>query len=423
MAGERTTDGYLVRLKPHGVGRWFTVAFLTVWLCGWAAGEAFALWFLGKGAAGLISGEPLQNGGSPMPLAFALAVGAFLLFWVTFWTIGGIAAWSEWLRLAWGEDRVLASGSGLRVTHARGPFRSSKEYTRDVIRGILLTPRHQALAIETARERIELSGLGTNLERMEALTALRSELAIGEDAAMSAPGETSATLPKGWEETITPEGERALVPDSRNRRAQARFVGVLAVAMTGAAVATLGAAVQSPGMIPGAIVTVLATAGLTWATMWLVRGRMEWKIGGGRVTLRRRFGSTLRDEFEADRLEIVMTSDSDGDEWYSLDAVRGETAAAVTPTSIVEAATYRGKDRRRITSTMHDPSVPLRLGAWMSRAAGIPVEDRTTARARQAEITVLKSQLDASGPLGKFALKLIERAESKQAGKTGTGRE
>src|SRR5262245_39794330 len=145
MAGERTTDGYLVRLRPHGFGRYFTAAFLTVWLCGWAAGEAFALWFLGNGIAALITGEPPQ--GSPVPLqaGVALGIGAFLLFWLTFWTIGGIAAGSEWLRLLWGEDRILANGPSIRVTHARGPFRSSKEYTRDIIRGVLLTPRYQAL--------------------------------------------------------------------------------------------------------------------------------------------------------------------------------------------------------------------------------------------------------------------------------------
>jgi hypothetical protein len=228
---------------------------------------------------------------------------------------------------------------------------------------------------------------------------------------------TPAALPKGWEEIITPEGERALVPDSRNRRAQARLVGVLALATAAGALAAGSASMASPGLIPGAIFALLATAGLVWGTVWLARGRMEWKIGGGRITLRRRFGSTLKDEFEADRLEIVTTSDSDGDEWYTLDAVHGETAPATTPKSIVEASQYRGRNRRRIATVIHDPTVPMRLGAWLSRAAGIPIEDKTTTKARQVEITVLKGQLDASGPLGKFALKLIEKAEAKQAGR------
>jgi hypothetical protein len=230
-------------------------------------------------------------------------------------------------------------------------------------------------------------------------------------------------LPKGWEETITAEGERAVVPDQRTRRSQARVAGGLTLAVGAAALAAISASMQSAGMIPGAILALLATAGLAWGTLWLARGRMEWKIGSGRVTLRRRFGGSLRDEFEADRLEIVVTSDSDGDEWYALDAVRGESASPTTPKSIVEAAQFRGKNRRRIASVMHDPTVPMRLGAWLSRAAGIPIEDRTSARARQVEIKVLKGQLDASGPLGKFALKLIEKAEAKQAGKTGTGRD
>ncbi|HET9253496.1 MAG TPA: hypothetical protein VFP58_15385, partial [Candidatus Eisenbacteria bacterium] len=76
------------------------------------------------------------------------------------------------------------------------------------------------------------------------------------------------------------------------------------------------------------------------------------------------------------------------------------------------------KHRRQITSAIHDPTVPMRLGSWLSRAAGVPIEDRSAPEVRQMEIAVLKGQLDASGPLGKFALKLIEKAEAKKAGKS-----
>ena len=144
---------------------------------------------------------------------------------------------------------------------------------------------------------------------------------------------------------------------------------------------------------------------------------MEWKIGSGRITLRRRFGSTLHDEFQADRLEIVVTRDSDGDEWFALEGVTG-SVESVNPVNPMEAARHARKTRRRIASALHDGTVPVRLGAWLSRASGVPLDDRTTPQARQMEIAVLKGQLEASGPVGKFALKLIEKAEARRTGKS-----
>lgn len=417
MAGERTTDGYLIRLQPRGIGRFFGAAFLAFWLCGWAFGEAFALWLLGTGAAALLHGEAPQGSAAPLQAAPALAVGAFVLFWLVLWTFGGIMAMKELMRLLWAEDRILASGSGLEVIRLRGPFRSTKEYPRDMIRGFVITPKYSALAMETDRERIELSRLGTLEERQAAVKELRTELALGESLALvSSPAGGPAGLPKGWEETITPEGERALVPDSNTRRIQARVAGVLALSMAVATLAVAGGSITSPALIPGAVMALLATLGLAWGALWLARGRKEWKIGGGRLTLRRRFGSSLKDEFEAERLEITVHRDSDGDEWFALEAVTG-TEPPVDHAKPMEAARHARTHRRQIASVIHDPAVPMRLGAWLSRAAGVPLQDRTTPEVRRMEVAVLKGQLDAAGPLGKLALKLIEKAEAKKAEK------
>jgi hypothetical protein len=415
MAGERTSDGYLIRLKPHGIGRFFGAAFLTVWICGWAVGEAFALWLLSTGAMALMGVEMPAGPKVSLPAGPAVAMGAFLLFWLAIWTLGGVMAIREWLRLMWAEDRILVHGSGVRVTWCCGPFRRTKEYPRHTIRGVLLA-RHAALTLETEKERVELSPLGTLREREEAMTWLRSELAVGDGAGVSTDG-APVSLPKGWEESITAEGERALVPDRGTRRAQARFTGILTLVMAAAMLSLASGSLSSPSLIPGAILALCATLGLAWGTLWLVRGRMEWKIGSGRLTLRRRFAATLRDEFEADRLEVVVTRDSDGDEWFALEAVRGGEGA-VNVVNPMEAARHARKHRRRITSALHDSTVPLRLGTWLSRAAAIPINDRTSAEARQFDIAVLKGQLDESGPVGKFALKLIEKVETKRSGKS-----
>ena len=46
----------------------------------------FALWFLFHAARALLTGEPII-GRSPTPIPVILGMGAFILFWLTFWTI------------------------------------------------------------------------------------------------------------------------------------------------------------------------------------------------------------------------------------------------------------------------------------------------------------------------------------------------
>lgn len=71
MRVDRTADALTITLpSPRAC---FQSAFLSVWLCGWLAGELLAL-----GA--------LVAPGIPLP------VRAFLLLWLTFWTFGGVTA-------------------------------------------------------------------------------------------------------------------------------------------------------------------------------------------------------------------------------------------------------------------------------------------------------------------------------------------
>jgi len=44
---EPSGSGWQVTLRARGVSRFFLAAFLGAWLCGWAAGEYFALGLLG----------------------------------------------------------------------------------------------------------------------------------------------------------------------------------------------------------------------------------------------------------------------------------------------------------------------------------------------------------------------------------------
>lgn len=410
MDGRLTTAEREIRLAPHGAGRWFSAAFLSFWLCGWVVGECLVLWLLIKGGIALLTGTPPDPGRAPLEFGPALAVGAFLIFWLAFWTLGGVLAMRELLVLLWAVDRLAVRAGGLEVVRWRGPFRSRREYPRDAIRRIALVPKHDRLVVETHRGTAELSTLGTRDQREQAMLALRSELGMSEAGAPD-----QATLPEGWEVIITPEGERALVPKLALRRTQARVAGVAAAALGLVTVMVAYAAVREWEYIVLAALMLAATIGAGWGCMWLARGRNEWRIGSGRLVLQRRFGTQVRDLFEARRLELTASSDSDGDDWFDLEAVGDASAGPEPATAMRQVA--RPRNRRSIARVMTDSTVPRRLGAWLARAADLPFEDRTTRQAKAIDLAELRAQLEASGRLGKWAARLLDRVgERKRAG-------
>src|SRR5262245_21226584 len=145
MIGERTIEGWQLRLEPRGGGRYLTGAFLALWLCGWALGEFFALWLLITGAVALLTGRPPEPGREPLQVGPALMVGVFLVVWLTMWTFGGVLAITEMLRVLWGEDRITVSAGRLEVTWVRGPFRRTRRFERHAIGGITLVGREDRL--------------------------------------------------------------------------------------------------------------------------------------------------------------------------------------------------------------------------------------------------------------------------------------
>jgi hypothetical protein len=401
MTGTRTAEGWEVRLKPQGFGRFLSAGFLAFWLCGWAIGEGFALWFLIKGGQAVLTGTSPEPGKAPLEVGPALAMGGFLLVWLAFWTLGGVAAFGALLHSLWAEDRLVAGPGGLTVRRIRGPFRRTRVYARDRVRGLTIQPPKGRLVLETDRDLVVLSELGTPEERVEAVGAIRSELMLQE------PSQTNVELPQGWEEVVTPEGERAVTQSPRNRKIQAGIAAVAALGMSVVALVIINQAMTQPGFIPGVILSFAATAALAWGAAWLAHARTEYRIGSGFVTFRRRFRSTVRDLFETRRLELTVRSDSDGDEWYGLDGLSSD-APAPAPSGY---ARWTSKERRTIVSVLHDPIVPRRLGAWMARAATLPLTDATTPEARRAEIVDLTVQLEQAGPLGRFAARLVQKAQ------------
>ena len=413
MIGEHTAEGWEARLRPHGAGRYFSAGFLAFWLCGWAVGEGFALWFLVAGVRALLTGEPLP-GAAPTSVAGLLAVAGFLLIWLTLWTVGGIAALGELLRCLWSEDRVAVGPTGLRVTRWIGPFRSRREFPRDRLRRVSLAPRTAALALETDAATVELTRLGTRAEREELAAALRARLGL--DAAGDA-ARTAEGLPAGWSEVVTPEGECVLVADSAARRRQARVTAGAAMILGAAALWLVSRAVADLALAPLAAMAVAAAAGAAWGALWLWRGRMEWLLGSGRVVLRRRFGPAVREVFTAHALELAISSDSDGDDWYALEAL---AAVEPEPEPSWRRPRASGKTRRRVAQVLRDPVAPRRLGAWLARRCDLPLRDRASAEARAADLAAataaLRVELARAGKLGPLLLRVVTRLEKNKSG-------
>ncbi len=85
----------------------FVLVFLSVWLCGWALGETFAL------------KEVLTGGGIP---------GLFLIVWLCGWTIGGFfAVRTFWWNLA-GKEVISIANGALTLDKRGALFYKAKTY-------------------------------------------------------------------------------------------------------------------------------------------------------------------------------------------------------------------------------------------------------------------------------------------------------
>jgi hypothetical protein len=89
-----TQDGLGIHNPTHR--QMPVIVFLLLWLGGWSAGEYFALYEI-------FSGGGMSEGGM------------FLIVWVTFWTLGGIAAWWIVLWQMFGVEQLfITSGAVVR---------------------------------------------------------------------------------------------------------------------------------------------------------------------------------------------------------------------------------------------------------------------------------------------------------------------
>lgn len=387
MIVERTHEGWTARLRPRGAGRFGGAAFLAFWLVGWAIGEVVALGILLAGARRLLGGRPLTNDGEPMTLEGAMLAGGFLLVWLTFWTIGGWAAWRELLRLTWFEQLFRVGPEGLFTVDKLGPFRKRRHLPRGAPLRLYLLARPGALMADAGGERIELTRLGTPAEREQLRQSILAEMGIPDD-----PEEEAAALPSGWEELIDPEGGRVLVKELDGRRKMARVLALpMMLAALAAAALAFRAKADPAALVPALMAATLAIgfAALEWR---LVNTRPEWRVDPGRLVLRRRGPRGGRDLFDGASLELTESRDDDGDSWYALEAL----------------ASTGGK-RKTIHREMHDAGPVRSLGLWLARETQLPFADRTTPEARAATLREMTEKLRVSGRLGRWVADRLAR--------------
>ncbi len=388
----RTFDGWEVRLRPSGFGRFFAAAFLGFWLCGWAVGETVVLAILLGAGWTWLTGTPPHPDFPNISDAARLPVGGFLLLWLTFWTYGGITALWTFLRTLWGEDRIMVRGDLLRVEQRAAPLRRTREIPRDQIRGIhRLRSRslHPSLIADTLRGPIPLTAFlpAADLDALE--TELRRELNL--------QTLTAASLPQGWEQIAVPEGGTVLVQSPARRRRNGLLVALAAAAL--ALTALWSAGTHQP--IAAVVCTALAAL-LGWGAWRLLFGRYEWRWARGRLRRDWRCRGHVRTLCEGNRLRLAASSDSDNDDWYSLDLLD-------------DTATQPNKRRpTHIAHVIRDPSLPRALGEWLARESGLPLEDALpSATTRAVDVEELRRKLEASGQLGRWMAKFVQPAKTK----------
>ena len=119
---ETTLDG--MRVVIPAKRNLFVVAFMVVWLCGWAVGEVTVTGFLRE----LFSSE----GG--------LVAAPFLLFWLCAWTLGGAAVIGFMLWKLVGREVITFEHGVMTVAKRIGPFSLPKRYDLAHVRDARVSP-------------------------------------------------------------------------------------------------------------------------------------------------------------------------------------------------------------------------------------------------------------------------------------------
>ena len=351
--------------RPHGLGRFVGALFLLIWLCFWVVSEVVVLWLFGQGLWAVLTGRPVMDSDTPLRLTPALGIGAFLLVWLTLWTVGGMMAFQELLRLVWAEDRLVLDQDTLWCVRQRGPFTSTRALPRHAIQGVWVRPVSAVLMVKLGSALIVLTDLGTPTEHIAARQRLCAALGWPDDETTA----ERAGVPDEWQEARGTQGELLLIPNPTFRRQQTGVVAIITGIVWSGLLLLAHESLSEPGLW---VVTLMLTVFGVWLarkTHWMLRGRHEWRIERGHLVYQRRFGGVVTELAQAKAVELTESRDSDNDAWFHLHAIQ------ITSPRIK--STRKTPASLRITHAIHDPTEPRCLGQWLSQQADVPFYDRS----------------------------------------------
>lgn len=355
---ESRDDGWQVTLRVGGVARFLVAGFLACWLAGWAAGEWFAGGVFLAGLRDLVApglGErwlPHMKNAAP---ANPWPILGFLAVWLAFWTVGGVFAAWQCLRMLLGRDRVSWNHDGVEVEEWAGPFRSVRRLAWSAT-SHLPEPARGGIRMDARNGRFLVTGMGTPDERRE-LHAWLADAWREARGAERAAREAATTAPEGWRVETGDDGREVLVRDGRSARGAGVLVLLLGLALAGGAVrvaADAAGAGAKPWFV-AAFLGLLALVALAGGA-WVLFAREVLAPAGGALRRVRAFaGRTWVEEWTPLELRLALSHDSDGDERWALTA---------------SGAGGRGT----LAHSLHAPGSAEHLGAWLAARAGVALD-------------------------------------------------
>jgi len=266
----------------------------------------------------------------------------FLAVWLTFWTIGGVAAMTHLVRSLWGEDSIALTPDGFELVRRAGPFRRRDAFDRTAVRRIRLRPHDKAVVMEGDKGMRVLSTFGSPLERQEVADWLIRSLSLPDEAALAA----AATPPATWDVADNGSDVRLCKVQSRGRVIRSLIAWILTALVS---VTWIPSPVETfPSRLPLIVITLLLACGAALST-W---SRREWIVRRGSLTFRWSVLAWASERtFEHAQLEIAHRNDSDNDDHYDLVVVDGG-------------------GRRTVHTQINDSAEVVDLGYWLAARTG-----------------------------------------------------
>lgn len=334
-------------LRPTGWKRLGIATFLTIWLGGWAVGEA-AMVRTAMRTFGAATPEWLERVAARALPEQPTGLFALLVFIgiALFWTFGGVIMSLKLTRLVAGHDELSLHGEGLEVRNAVGPFGRTRRYGRPLRVAIR---QHDGMIVATFADTSEawLSDFGSDRERAAARDWLRAAFGLGASEPKSMP------LTPAWSETLLPDGTRVITIAPKQRRAGARWTLVVTLLVTGGYALYLR---DSSMFGVGDVVTILAIGGLALGTLYSATAEEEWRVRERELTYRSSWVvRDVEDRFTDGWLAVRSSTDSEGDVSLTLEMIDG-------------------RHKRRLYSSLNSSADLLSLAAYLSRHTGFALE-------------------------------------------------